>query len=241
MAPRGARLYPWLAEHIGRLGDTLNLRLERVQTEVRLPGAGNVDICARQAETDAIVVIENQLGESDDSHCLRLLGYAANAEANILVWVARSFTAYHRSILEWLNQADDINVYAVTVRVYRVGEALAADFQTVVEPLELPPPDSGPKTATTLYAEFYRPLVARLRQRGVQPVGKGGWRGQWRSFQTGYPDAVYATGFGEGKARVFLSSEGPTAKISIVPYSGTGRRSTGRSKELSCGRNRYSA
>ena len=206
---------PWLAEHIDRLGDTLNLRLERVHTEVRLPGgAGNVDICARQAETDAIVVIENQLGESDDSHCLRLLGYAANADANILVWVARSFTAYHRSILEWLNQADDINVYAVTVRVYRVGEALAADFQTVVEPRELQPAASRPKrkTAATLYAEFYRPLVARLRQRGVQPVGKGGWRGRWRSFQTGYPDAVYATGFGEGKARIFLSLRGTDRK-----------------------------
>lgn len=205
---------PWLAEHIDRLGDTLNLRLERVQTEVGLPGAGIVDIRARQAETDAIVVIENQLGESDDSHCLRLLGYAANAEASILVWVARSFTAYHRSILEWLNQADDINVYAVTVRVYLVGKALAADFQTVVEPLESQPAASGPKrkTAPTLYAEFYRPLVARLRQSGVQPVGKGGWRGQWRSFQTGYPDAIYAMGFGEGKAKVFLSLRGTDRK-----------------------------
>ncbi len=34
---------PWLAEHIDRLGDTLNLRLERVQTEVRLPRAGKGD------------------------------------------------------------------------------------------------------------------------------------------------------------------------------------------------------
>ena len=201
---------PWLAKHIDRLGDTLNLKLERVRTEVTLPGAGRVDISARQAETDAIVVIENQLGESDDSHCLRLLGYAANAEANILVWVARSFTPYHRSILEWLNEADTIDVYAVEVRAYRVGENLAADFQTVVEPPESRAAESRPtrKTAVTLYAEFYRPLVARLRRRGVQPVGKGGWRGRWRSFQTGYPGAVYATGLWEGRAEVFLSLRG---------------------------------
>ena len=204
---------PWLAKHIDRLADVLNLSLERVRTEVTLADAGRVDICARQAGTNAVVVIENQLGESDDSHCLRLLGYAANADANIVVWVARDFTSYHRSILEWLNEADTIDVYAVEVRVYRVGEALAADFQTVVEPPQSRPSASRArrKTATTLYAEFYRPLVSRLRQRGVQPVGKGGWRGRWRSFQTGHPGAVYATGFSEvpdGKGMVFLSFRG---------------------------------
>ena len=61
------------------------------------------------------VVIENQLEQSDDSHCLRLLGYAATAEAYILVWVAQHFTTYHRSILNWVNEADTIDVYAVTV------------------------------------------------------------------------------------------------------------------------------
>ena len=203
---------PWLANNIDLLGDKLDLKLEKVKTEVTLPGAGRVDIYARQANTDAKVVIENQLGESDDSHCLRLLGYAANAEANILVWVARTFNSYHKSILEWLNDADTIHVYAVTVRAYRVGEALAADFHTIVEPPQSQPgsPRSANKNSNTLYAEFYRPLVARLRQSGVQPVGKGGWRGQWRSFQTEHLDVVYATQVLDGKkARVFLSLNGP--------------------------------
>ena len=201
---------PWLANNIDLLGDKLDLKLEKVTTEVTLPGAGRVDIYARQAKSDAKVVIENQLGESDDSHCLRLLGYAANAEANILVWVARAFKPYHKNILKWLNDADTINVYAVTVRAYRVGEALAADFHTVVEPPQSQPEPSrhANKNSNTLYAEFYRPLVARLRRRGMQPVGKGGWRGSWRSFQTGYPNAVYATGLEDKKANVFLYLKG---------------------------------
>lgn len=187
--PNEARDFtPWLAKHIDWLGDVLNLKLERVQPEVTLPGAGRVDIRARQAGTNAIVVIENQLGESDDSHLVQLLGYAANAEAGILVWVAHSFTSYHRSILEWLNEADTIDVYAVAVRTYHVGKDWAAEFQPVVEP-----PQSRP-TAITLWAEFYRPLVARLCQQGVQPVGKCGWGGRWRSFQTGHPGAIYFTG-----------------------------------------------
>ncbi len=200
---------PWLADNINLLGDELDLRLEQVQSEVTLPDAGRVDILARQAGTKAMVVIENQLEESDDSHCLRLLGYAANAEASILVWVARAFTGYHKSILEWLNDADTTHVYAVEVKAYRVGEALAYDFHTVVEP---PQSQSQPgssrsakKNVNTLYAEFYRPLVAQLRKSGVHPRGKGGWRGRWRSFQTGHRGAVYATGLVDGKARVFLS------------------------------------
>ena len=183
-----------------------------MRVEVTLPGAGRVDICAQQAETGARVVIENQLGKSDDSHCLRLLGYAANAEASILVWVARTFSPYHRRILEWLNEADTIDVYAVMVRTYRVGETLAADFQTVVEPSQSQTGAARPtkKTTNTLYAEFYRPLVARLRRGGLKPVGRGGWRGRWRSFQTGHPGAIYGTGVNERKAKVFLTFRGTT-------------------------------
>ena len=67
-------------------------------------------------------------------------------------------------------------------------------------------PQPATRTTNTLYAEFYRPLVARLHRRGMLTVGKGGWRGRWRSFETGHRSAVYATGFdGEGKPRVFLA------------------------------------
>ena len=197
---------PWLAKHIGLLGKELHLELAR--TEVTLPGdAGRVDILAQQVGTGAKVVIENQLEQSDDSHCLRLLGYAAGAEAGILIWVARDFTPYHRSILEWLNAADTIHVYAVEVRAYRVGGVLAAEFRAVVEPVATAAGAPLPaKNSNTLYAEFYRPLVARLRQAGLQP---GGWRGKWRQFHTGHPGAFYGLGLVDGKAQVFLSFKGP--------------------------------
>ena len=201
---------PWLAEHLERLGTELNLDLQLEGQEVTLPRGGRVDILARQTGTGDKVVIENQLGSSDDSHCLRLLGYAANAEANTLVWVARDFSEYHQSILRWLNSSDTIDVYAVKVNAYRVGDALAADFRTVVEPPQSRPGTASPsmETMSTHYAEFYRPLVAQLRRSGLRPVGRGGWRGRWRSFQTGHPRIVYATGLNQGKAQLFLSIHG---------------------------------
>ena len=148
---------------------------------------------------------------SDESHFSRLLGYAANREAGILVWVARGFTDYYCSILRWLNASDTIDVYAVEVRAYRVGNSLAADFRTVVEPPQAQAGTSAPprETASTHYAEFYRPLVTQLRRSEMQAVGKGGWRGRWRSFQTRYPHTVYATGLDEGKTQVFLKAYGP--------------------------------
>lgn len=202
---------PWLAKRLHLLGEALGMELELAKTEVSLPQAGRVDIIAQQVHTGAKVVIENQLKRSDDSHCLRLLGYAANAEAYILVWVAQHFTDYHRSILNWMNEADNIDVYAVTVQAYRVGDALAADFRTVVEPAYLQPgrPSSPVKeTWSTRYAKFYRPLVVRLRQSGIHPVGKGGFRGRWRSFQTGYPGAIYCSGLNEERVQVELILKG---------------------------------
>lgn len=202
---------PWLAGNLDRLGDALGMDLEFVKREASVPNAGRADIIARQARTDAKVVIENQLGRSDDSHCLRLLGYAAGEEAYVLVWVARDFTEYHRRILNWVNEADTIDVYAVTVRAYRVGDALAADFRTVVEPTQPQPGKSSSvkKTWSTRYAEFYRPLVARLRRSGIHPVGRGGWRGRWRSFQTGHAAAIYTTALHEGRAHASLVLTGP--------------------------------
>jgi len=73
---------PWLAENLQLLGFQLNLELKLERTEVTLGDGRRVDILARDAITNDRVVIENQLEQSDDSHCLRLLGYAAKVEAD---------------------------------------------------------------------------------------------------------------------------------------------------------------
>ncbi|MXW17176.1 MAG: hypothetical protein F4139_10925 [Gemmatimonadetes bacterium] len=209
---------PWLAKHIDRLGATLNLRLEQVEREVHLPGAGRVDLTAKQAETGARVVIENQLELSDDSHCLGLLGYAANTEASILIWIAQDFTSYHKSILEWLNAADTIDVYAVAVRAYRVRDDIfVADFRTVVEPTSASSRTTK-RTTSTLYAGFYGPLVDRLRREGIRPVGRGGYRGQYRSFQTGHSNAIYSTGFPDGRPTVYLELKEEASYTALVRH-----------------------
>lgn len=89
-----------------------------------------------------------------------------------------------------------------------LARELGIELPTPPQPQQPEPPQPKPPNVHTLYAQFYGPVVARLRRGHVVPVGKRGWRGQWRSFQTGHPDAVWGTGIGEGKATVFLHLSG---------------------------------
>ena len=157
---------PWLAERLHLLGKEVNLSLELERIEAQLGAAGRVDILAKQAGSGATVVIENQLDKSDDEHLLALLGYAASAEADIVIWVAEDFSPYHRSIVAWLNRSDSINVYAVKVLAYRVGDALIADFRLAVG-LQKSQTSSAAVGSPTWYADFYRPLGEQLRRSGL--------------------------------------------------------------------------
>jgi len=197
---------PWLAENIDQLGEAVGLRLKDVEIEKTLGDMGRVDIFAKQEETDEIVVIENQIEPSDGGHCVSLIGYAAGAEANILVWVASDFDPYYEKIIRWLNESDTINVYAVKVVAYCVKGNYTYEFRTVVVPESYDKTSySKPKTSNTLYAEFYRPLRRELILNGFKTVGRGGWQGRWRSFDSGIPDVVYATRAEDGNVHVFLS------------------------------------
>ena len=212
---------PWLVENINLLSETLGIELDSPEREVRLHGAGRVDIRAivRSDETEetATVVIENQLNVSDESHFVRLLGYAASSDANILVWIASSFTNYYLKMIEWLNQwgGEGNKIYAVEVRAWRILETYAPEFYVVAGPKPALTPQRRNAVATiaTAYAEFYRPVVSQLRRAGLPPVGRGGWRGRWRALQTGHPPHFYSLGLENiGEARVYFEARGEDAQ-----------------------------
>ena len=198
---------PWLVENLDQLAATLDLNLEdEVETEKTLPNAGRIDIYALEKDTGAGVVIENQLGLSDHSHWARLLGYVIDSEASILIWVARDFTSYHQSLLNWLNQKTSIDAYAVAIQASRVGGALGIGFQVVVGPEE--EPRTIKRTLHTIGAEFYRPVVEQLKQEGMRTRGRNTWTGRYRSFQAGLEDSLYGTRIENGLAQVFLRLSG---------------------------------
>lgn len=152
---------PWLAEHFDMLNDALDLNMEVIAQEEVIPGAGRADILARNGDT--VAIIENQLDGSDDDHLVRMLHYAANRRAKLVVWVAHGFTDKHREIVGWLNDADGIDIYCVEVSAWRIGDSVAPMFRRVVRcpttglnpkhwPSELRTRRTGPITAHSLPA-----------------------------------------------------------------------------------------
>ena len=190
---------PWLAENLNQLGEAVGMELELVKREKRLDGAGRLDILAKQAETDALVAIENQFGRSDNDHFARMLGYAAASESDTVIWVANSFSDLHLKVLEWLNRDDTIQFHAVSVQGWKIGKAKGYSIKQVAgpQPGGAVSPGNRAWNWTTACAEFYKPLAQRLRSKaGISMIGRGGFRGRYRTFHAGFKDrtVTYATG-----------------------------------------------
>ena len=126
---------PWLAEHLDLLREALHLRaLSLVESEGEV-GPFAVDIVAEA--DNGLVVIENQLAQTDHSHLGQLLTYAAGRDARILIWITPQFRDEHRAALDWLNHwtPEEIEIYGVQVRAIRIGDSLPApEFRPISFP-----------------------------------------------------------------------------------------------------------
>ena len=202
---------PWLAENIEFLNDALDLDMEVIAHEQAIPGAGRADIVARCGE--AVVIIENQLDQSDDDHFVRLLHYSAKRGANIVVWVASSFADKHRDSLSWLRQASNIDIYCVEVSAWRVGDSVAPMFRRVVPSEPVKHARLVERSEIRKYQSFYRPLVARLRAASMDHTEDPGWDTgtNFRWFATVYDDVHFGLVYGDddGKSHAFLLFNSP--------------------------------
>lgn len=168
---------PWLAEHLDLLGEALHLDLTLVEAEGEV-GPFAVDVVADAGS--GLVVIENQLEQTDHSHLGQLLTYAAGRDARILIWITPQFRDEHRAVLDWLNHwtPEEIEVYGVQVRAIRIGDSLPApEFRPVSFPntwsrqggisrrsVSVDSEESGRRNA------FFQSLVSEARARGLTNV-----------------------------------------------------------------------
>ena len=138
---------PWLAEHVHELGTELELGLSLGAGEADTLVARNTEVDVGgysldiRAETDdgRIAVIENQYGQSDHKHLGQVITYASGLGADVVIWVAESFSDPHLQALRWLNERtdDDCGVFAVQIQFVRIGTSLAAPrFDVHVKPSE---------------------------------------------------------------------------------------------------------
>lgn len=125
---------PWLADNLDRLGDALGIPLEHVQTEAAVTSF-SADILARNPVDGSIVLIENQLEDSDHGHLGQIMTYLAGLSAHTIVWVAPRFRDAHLSAIRWLNEhtTDPFSFFAVEVRVVRIGDSPMAPIFEIIE------------------------------------------------------------------------------------------------------------
>jgi hypothetical protein len=128
---------PWLAtkEGLALLGDVLGVELELISKESRV-GPFKADIVARiigEEEEQRIVVIENQLELTNHDHLGKIITYAAGHSAEMVVWIAQTFTDEHRQAIEWLNgKVSDIGFFALEIQLLRIGDSPAAPQYKVI-------------------------------------------------------------------------------------------------------------
>ncbi|MCY3748085.1 MAG: DUF4268 domain-containing protein [Chloroflexi bacterium] len=160
---------PWLAENLTLLGNELGMELELEGMEVPV-GNFSLDILARDANSEAVVAIENQIANTDHTHLGQLLTYSAGKNASVVVWIATEFRDEHRAALDWLNEGtkDSLSFFGIEIDAVRIGDSLPAPlFRLAAAPntwskdvaesqAELTPRQES-------YIRFWRPLLEDLR------------------------------------------------------------------------------
>lgn len=140
--PNEARNFtPWLAqqENLDILGEAIGMDLTITESEATV-GDFSADIVAETAvdgRDRAIVVIENQLEDTNHDHLGKIITYASGLGAKILVWVVSHARSEHRQAVKWLNEHtnSDVYVFLVEIQVLRIGDSKpAVRFDVIEEP-----------------------------------------------------------------------------------------------------------
>ena len=151
---------PWLLANAEYLGEILGIDVELDEKE-KAVGDFSLDLIGRDISNACVLIVENQLSETDHKHLGQLLTYAAGTDAATIIWVAPSFRDEHRRALNYLNDksSGDVRFFGVEVRVVRIGNSSPAPMFHLVSK----PADSGNQVAISGDANGLSPQREKYR------------------------------------------------------------------------------
>ncbi len=125
---------PWLADNLSLLGETLGINLELIETESPV-GNYSLDILAEDTDSGDIVVIENQLEQTNHDHLGKLLTYTAGKKAKKIIWIVKNARDEHQAAIEWLNENTDdgVGFFLLEIQLWSIGDSLPAPKFEIIE------------------------------------------------------------------------------------------------------------
>ena len=138
----------WLAqdENLMLLGEAVGIDLELVERESSV-GKFFTDIYAKEQGTNRLVIIENQLEDTNHDHLGKLITYASGKGAEVIIWVVKRARDEHSQAIEWLNQHTDSNIgfFLLEIELWQIDDSQKAPRFNVVEK-----PNNWTKTMKTI-------------------------------------------------------------------------------------------
>lgn len=209
----------WLAANIDRLGATLGIEIEDARAEEAV-GDFSADIVARELNTGAPIVIENQYGPTDHDHLGKLLTYSAGKDAGFTMWLAEKFRPEHRSVLEWLNESGprDARFFAIRPRVISIegSDERAFEFEVIVEPNDWERELTNESLTETerAYQQFFGRLVEAYAER----------RPGWTELQVGPRNYLTFSAGISGVSLGWVFHRGPEFCVELYISTSSGKR-----------------
>jgi hypothetical protein len=204
---------PWVLQNVDVLSDLLGMDLALDVAEHPV-GDFSLDILGRDLSDDSVVIVENQLAQSDHLHLGQILTYAAGTNPKTIVWITTGFRPEHRAALNWLNEHTDpgTRFFGVEIDVVRIGDsAPAPNFRLVAEPNDWEKhvraaTTAGPMSeASQLYKGFWEQFRGRVVTEHPEWGARGGTReSAWSDVPTGTSGTTLCSAFRGGSLRLEL-------------------------------------
>ena len=215
---------PWLLQNVDVLGDLLGMDLVLDVAEQPV-GGFSLDLLGRDLSDDSVVIVENQLEQSDHAHLGQILTYAAGTNPTTIIWITTGFRPEHRAALDWLNEHSDPDTrfFGVEIDVVRIGDSPPApNFKLVAEPNDW---EKQVKAATAagamterskLYWDFWEQFRTRVvTEHPDWTRRKTSTRESWYDLPTGIGGALFSTAFTRGHlvVQLYFADADPTVNL----------------------------
>ena len=160
----------WMLSSADVLSESLGMDLELTAAEHRV-GGFSLDLIGTDRTTGGVVIVENQLEQTDHGHLGQLLTYAGGTDPATIVWCAPRFRDEHRAALDWLNEntGEGRRFFGIEIAAVRIDDSRPAPlFRVVAKPNDWTKQVHVEKTASlsgkaAAYREFWGRFLERVR------------------------------------------------------------------------------